>query len=314
MSRTTVRLSLALALALLASATPLFAQYPPPVRGQYTPGMSATNSGTMPEAGLTFANFFLFYSFDQLKDAEGNAATSVSGDAAVAVDIALLEWVSTKKILGGTYAAAIGVPFATSALTAANLGSIGGAGGVSNLYVQPLLLGWKLARADLTGGYAFFAPTGKFTAGASDNVGTGYWTNAITAGQTVYLTKNKGTTLSAFEMYEFHGKQDGSDIKPGNTFNIDYSLMQFLPLDKDMTTLLQVGLVGYAQHQTTDALQADGSPFVVPGRYGVNALGGALNVLLPKRGVLIGFKYFGEMGNASTVQGYSIQLNGAVTF
>ncbi len=312
MSRTTVRLSLALAL--LASATPLFAQYPPPVRGQYTPGMSATNSGTMPEAGLTFANFFLFYSFDQLKDAEGNAATSVSGDAAVAVDIALLEWVSTKKILGGTYAAAIGVPFATSALTAANLGSIGGAGGVSNLYVQPLLLGWKLARADLTGGYAFFAPTGKFTAGASDNVGTGYWTNAITAGQTVYLTKNKGTTLSAFEMYEFHGKQDGSDIKPGNTFNIDYSLMQFLPLDKDMTTLLQVGLVGYAQHQTTDALQADGSPFVVPGRYGVNALGGALNVLLPKRGVLIGFKYFGEMGNASTVQGYSIQLNGAVTF
>ena len=312
MSRTTP--GLLLGLALLAGAAPVQAQYPPPTRGQYTPGMSATNSGTLPGAGLSFANYFLFYSFDQLKDADGNAVTAVSGDAAVAIDVALLEWVSTKKLLGGTYAAAVGVPFATSALSGANLGSLGGAGGVSNLYVQPLLLGWKLTRADLTAGYAFFAPTGKFTAGASDNVGTGYWTNAITAGQTIYLTKNKGTTLSAFEMYEFHGKQDGSDLTPGNTFDIDYSLMQFLPLNKEMTTLLQVGLVGYGQYQTTDATQADGTPFVVPGRYSVNALGGALNVLLPKRGVIIGFKYFGEMGNSSTVQGYSIQLNGAVTF
>ena len=32
--------------------------------------------------------------------------------------------------------------------------------------------------------------------------------------------------LSAFEMYEFHGTQSGTQIRPGQTFDLDYSLMR----------------------------------------------------------------------------------------
>ena len=71
--------------------------------------------------------------------------------------------------------------------------------------------------------YSFFAPTGKFSAGATDNTGTGHWTNAPTAGETFYLTKNKATAFSAYEMYEFYNAQRETNIHPGQTFDLDYS-------------------------------------------------------------------------------------------
>ena len=38
------------------------------------------------------------------------------------------------------------------------------------------------------------APTGRYTPGASDNVGSGYWGHNLITGSTVYLTKDKGTS------------------------------------------------------------------------------------------------------------------------
>jgi hypothetical protein len=174
-------------------------------------------------------------------------------------------------------------------------------------------MGWHLKRADIMAAYAFFAPTGKFTAGATNNTGTGHWTNAPTAGETFYLTKNKGTAFSAYEMYEFHTTQNGTNIHPGQTFDLDYSLTQILPLQKDMHTLLQVGVVGYGQWQASN----NSGPVVDPqhpGHYRVNAIGGAANVILPVRKVAVGFKLLKEFSNSYTVQGYSIQITGAITF
>jgi hypothetical protein len=58
-------------------------------------------------------------------------------------------------------------------------------------------LGWHLKRADVNAGYAFSAPTGRYTAGASNNLGSGYWGNNITSGTTYYITKNKGLLAEA---------------------------------------------------------------------------------------------------------------------
>ena len=78
----------------------------------------------------------------------------------------------------------------------------------------------------------------------------GYWTSVISSGQTIYLTENRATALSAFQMYEFHGTQQGTAIHPGQTFNLDYSLTQTFPVQE--TLRLQVGLVGYGQWQITN--------------------------------------------------------------
>src|SRR5206468_9676069 len=128
-----------------------------------------------------------------------------------------------------------------------------------------------------------------------------------------YLTKNKGTSFSAYQMYEFHTAQKTTQIHAGQTFDLDYSLMQILPLQKHMHTLLQVGLVGYEQFQMTDNSDPGVNPDI-PAHYRVNALGAAANILLPVRKTALGVKYFKEFSNSATVQGYSLQIFAAVTF
>jgi hypothetical protein len=265
----------------------------------------------MPEPGLTYANVFIGYSFDQLRSASG--AIVAQNNAADFNDLNVFEWVTKKKILGANYALAAVLPFGSSSISSPTLGAIGGGGGFSDSYYQPLTLGWHFKRADIQVAYGFYAPTGRFTAGATNNTGSGHWTNSPAAGETFYLTKNKATSVSAYQFYEFHTTQKGTNIHAGQTFNLDYSLMHILPLQKDLHTLLQFGLVGYGQWQTSN----NSGPGVNPGfpaHYRVNALGGAANVILPARKASVGFKLFKEFSNSSTVQGYSLQIVGSLTF
>ena len=195
-----------ISLALLSGAGPCRAQVVPPLRGVYPPGFNATNSGVLPEPGLTYLNYFTDYSFDQFQTARGDTIFE-HGNAAEFADINVFLWVSKKKILGANYALLAGLPFSNSSLSSITLGAIGGGGGFADSFYQPVTLGWHLKRADITVAYAFFAPTGQFTAGATNNTGTGHWSNAPTAGETFYLTKNKATSFSAYQMYEFHTTQ-----------------------------------------------------------------------------------------------------------
>jgi hypothetical protein len=91
--------------------------------------------------------------------------------------------------------------------------------------------------------------------------------------------------------------------------------MSTVPLRSDLHTLLQVGIVGYGQYQTTDK----SGPGVIPAvaantHYVVNALGAGANVILPLRKTSVGIRYFKEFSNSSTVQGHSLQINVGITF
>ncbi|HUC75995.1 MAG TPA: transporter, partial [Vicinamibacterales bacterium] len=130
--------------------------------------------------------------------------------------------------------------------------------------------------------------TGRFSAGASDNVGSGYWTHAPSAGATLYLTKDKATTLSAFHMYEFHTVQEGTDIHPGQNADLGYSVAHTIRVNDE--TRLQLAVVGYGQWQTTDKTGPTISAAQASAHYGVNALGVATNISLPARKVNLGLK------------------------
>ena len=163
-------------------------------------------------------------------------------------------------MLGGArFSSAVTIPIANNSLSSSAQGAISGGGGVGDLYFQPVILAWRNEHVDIRGIFGFLAPTGKFNAGASDNVGNGYWTPAIAAGETFYLSEDKATTLSAFEMYEFHSTQSGTHIHPGETFDLDYSLMRAFTFPDSR---LQVGLVGYGAWQTT----AKTGPEITPHR------------------------------------------------
>ncbi|HEV2717123.1 MAG TPA: transporter [Terriglobales bacterium] len=273
--------------------------------------MSAVNSGITPEPGFSYSNQFLLYSRDEAKDANGN--TIATGSNSVIMDLNTLTWVSKETFLGGArYSASATLPFAKNDLTSDIHGNISGGSGFADSYYLPAILSWSWDRVAVRAMYGFLAPTGRFHANANDNVGSGYWTHTLSSGQTYYLTKNKRLVFSAFEMYEFHTTQEGTDIHPGDTFDLDYSFMGTLV--QTTKVRLQIGLAGYEARQVTAKTGPSISSAVSDERYAINALGFAANVAFPKRRLNMTLKFFDEFADRATFQGYSFQVAGAITF
>jgi len=299
-----ISVTLSLAICLSAVAIQTRAQN----RGVYPLGMNGTNSGVTPAPGFTYVNQLLIYSRDTSRGANGEVLAT--GRNSVVMDMNTIVWVSKRRILGGAkFSMSATLPFARNSLTADATGPISGGGGFADSYYQPFILGWETKRAAVRAVYGFLAPSGRFQAGANDNVGAGFWTHAFSSGQTFYLTKDKKTNLSVFEMYELPRRQEGTSNRPGQTFDLDYSLMRALPFGEK--PWLQVGLVGYNARQTTAKRGPAVTTEQVATRYKVNSLGFATSFSLPRK-INLSFKYFQEFSNRSTFQGHSIQISGSI--
>jgi hypothetical protein len=298
------------ALLLSACSVALTARASAQNRGVYPLGMSATNSGVTPESGFSYVNQLLIYTRDESKGPDGEVLGI--GRNSVVMDMNTIAWVSRKKILGGAkFSMTATLPVAKNSLTSDVDGPVSGGGGFADSYYQPFILGWNKSRYAIRAVYGFLAPTGRFRSGANDNVGSGYWTHAFSSGQTFYVTKDKRTSISAFQMYEVHTKQKSTFIHPGDTLDLDYSVMHSISFGDQKR--VQLGLVGYNARQTTNktgpAITLQQSKL----RYKVNALGVGSNLFLSGK-VNVGVKYFHEFANRSTFQGHSIQLSGAIKF
>jgi hypothetical protein len=284
-------------------------------KGQYVPGQFGLNAAAIPDPGVTYANLALNYSADQLNDSNGNRVPAVTGTYSFWVDENIFYYVPKHKFLGAYFMPYVALNYASgevvASLTGTNLGTGGGGSGFADMWVQPVNLGWHLKRADVVAGYAFTAPTGRFTAGASDNVGSGYWGNNITASTTVYITKNKATTANLATDWEIHGQKSGTNITPGQAFTMEWGFGQILPLKKDFSRLLQIGLVGYDQWQVS---QNGGSTVVggvtVPQSvvpfYSVHAIGGQGSFILPPKAFTAFFKYYDEYRALARPKGRTI--------
>ncbi len=275
-------------------------------KGQWVPGQYGLNAGAAPAPGFTYQNLALNYSADTLNDANGNKLPGITGTYSFWVDQNIFMFVPKHKILGGYFAPYVSVNVANGSLVAdlggPNLGLNGGGSGLADTFVQPLNLAWHLPRAEVSAGYAFSAPTGRFTAGATNNVGSGYWGNHLNSGSTLYITKTKATSASIFFDWESHGKKSGTNIKPGQALTMEWGLGQLLPLDKQMRKLVQLGLVGYDQWQVSDN---SGLTTLVP-RYSAHALGVQANFLAPAKGLTLFSKYYGEYSAKAHPQGRTI--------
>jgi hypothetical protein len=269
----------------------------------------------IPDPGVTYANLALNYSASQLNGPAGNRIPGLSGTYSFWVDENIIYFVPKYKILGGYFMPYIALNYASGELvaniTGTNLGTGGGGSGFADTFVEPLNLGWHLKRADVNAGYAFTAPTGRFTPGASNNVGSGYWGNNLTTGTTLYITKNKATTANLATDWEVHGRKSGTNIIPGQAFTIEWGFGQILPLKKDFSRLLQVGFVGYDQWQlshSSGTLLIGETPIpegAIP-FYSVHAVGVQTNFVLPAKDFAAFFKFYDEYRALARPQGHTI--------
>jgi hypothetical protein len=295
-------------------------------KGQWVPGQYGLNAGVIPDPGITYANLALNYSAGRLNDSNGNRLTqNVTGTYSFWVDENIFYFVPKQKFLGAYFMPYVALSYASGSVVAdlslasTNLSAGGGASGFADMYVEPVNLGWHLKRADVDVGYAFTAPTGRYTAGASNNVGSGYWGNNITSGTTFYITKNKATTANLATDWEVHGQRQiastpsgrFSEKTPGQAFTDEWGVGQILPLKKDFSRLLQLGLVGYDQWQVSSnggtvivagiPLNASGIPY-----YSVHGVGFQSNFIMPAKHLAAFFKYYDEYSAKARPQGRTI--------
>ena len=184
-------------------------------RGQYVPGQFGLNAGvaTMPPPGFTFVNLDLNYSANALKDSRGSALP-VTGTFSFWSIENLFFYVPESKILGGKFSSWASLNFANNSVIAdfqsSHFGASAGGEGLTDTWVQPFNLGWHFPRVDTWVAYAFTAPTGKFSAGATNNNGSGYWGNNFCSGTTFY-TDESGHQLGV----SWHPERDQHHPRPG---------------------------------------------------------------------------------------------------
>ena len=212
MTKTRYPISLLTAAVLLISCTGLYAQ------GHFAPGVPNIRDFTMPEPGYYGVLYNYAYTTDRLNDNSGNKISSITigpGEGItlninVNVDIYALAptfiWISNWKVAGASYGAFISPTFSNSRL---RLGrdTIGGETvstekgqfAPGDLYVQPLWLDWRGKHWDVTAGYGFYAPVGKYNVrtidvpnygptkiAAADNIGLGFWTHQMQGSLSLY--------------------------------------------------------------------------------------------------------------------------------
>ena len=111
-------------------------------------------------------------------------------------------------------------------------------------------------------------------------------------------------------MYEFHGSQSGTGIRPGDTINLDFSVHADAARARRDSSASRPRRLRCAADVGQDGPDSDGGR----GRREISrqrARCGSI-VALPERSVTLGFKYFDEFSNESTFEGYSLQISVAI--
>lgn len=285
-------------------------------KGQWVPGQGGLNAGILPEPGLTVLNLTINYSAGTLADSKGNPVPGVVGNYGFWAVENLAYYVPKTKILGGKLAFMGMFPAADGSLTVPTFGGSGGGYGYVDTWVQPFTIGWHFKRADTFIGYAFMAPTGRYSPGASDNVGSGYWGHNIVTGTTFYLTQSKKTTLNLTTNWEIHGHKHGTTMTPGQAFTIEWGAGQDFLLDKEYKKILQIGVIGYDQWQVSGngGTLNGGIPASTLPYYSVHAIGFQTNFLLPRKGWNFFFKFEPEYLAKAHPQGRTIAFGAGYTF
>ena len=272
----------------------------------------------LPAPGFHVMDYNVYYKSTQFKDRNGDevdsivvglAKINVEADVDIYVNAPSFMWVTEFKAIKGKYSAYITPSFGNTSVSA-SLSTQTGRGidaetsqfAFGDLFIQPVWLGWTLPHADLSIGYGIYLPTGKYDAGAADNVGLGFTTHQFQAAAAWYPWVHQGTAVVAAAVYEINGDKEDADITPGSHFTLNWGISQFLPLKKDESLLLEIGPTGYHQWQTSDDEGADvaGDPSI---HDEIHAIGAELGFVPVKTGFGIFFRWLHEFSAVNRFEG-----------
>jgi hypothetical protein len=280
-------------------------QVPAQLLGHNTPGDFGLQSGTQAPPGIyLIAPLYSRYKSDTLRNGLGNQLPR-NTEVTVNSYVFGVTWVSNSKFLGANYSLQFYLPFTNNALEAPTLGLDQNTGtGLTDLYLQPINLGWHTNNADFIAGLGVFAPTGRYEVGADDNLGLGMWTFELFGGATLYFDEAKSWHIATTAFYETHTKKEGSDIQVGDILTFEGGLGKSFKQG-----LLNVGLAYYAQFKITDddfGLNIPLPPTFQPAKHQGFGVGPEVSIPLASARKLYGFvnlRYLWETGVRNNLEG-----------
>lgn len=275
-----------------------------PVRAQLSGhnfrGDFGLRAATQPAPRFYFAPFYANYSTNTIRNRDGDKLNT-GGSISVNVITPLAWYVTNLTVLGASYSVMAALPLQSNALEAPLLDSLKLTTkfALGDLYVQPVNLGWHFARADVMAGVGVYVPTGKYTAGASDNSGLGMWSYELFGGATVFFDRDKTWSIAALGFFETHGKKKDTDVKVGDVLTVEGGVGK--------TFLGGGGMIGaayFAQWKlSADELGPLPNPFGKARTYGI---GPELQLPVPVGQKVVGTvlaRYLWDVGSRSTYEG-----------
>lgn len=299
-------------LLLLGLTIPVLAQ----MNGHNLKGDYGLMSGTQPTPGFYLAPVYMHYNGDTLRNRNGDSV-GIDPERRASLDanayMAGIWYVSDFKLFGANYGFVVFGSLTDNKLSVPLLELESRTDtGFTDLYFQPLNLGWHTDRADFTAGVGVYAPTGRYDADASDNLGLGMWSFEFYGGTTIFLDEAKSWHLATTAFYETHTRKEDTNIEVGDILTLEGGLGKSF-----LKGAMSVGAAYYAQWKVTeDDLGLGIDP---PGRlfskHKVFGIGPEVTFPIATKTKLIALvtgRYFWETGVRSMVEGQSFLVT--VTF
>lgn len=287
------------------------------LKGGHILGAMGLQSGTQaPEKTLSVYIPGYIYTASSLRNADGDKVGNP--DLTMFLTGIGANYVSDFKILGANYGATILVAGASNTIQGSYVDSKSDFA-FTDMYIQPVQLGWHNKRADFVFSYQMYVPTGKYELGGSNNSGLGMFMNEFSAGTTLFFNDKKTFHFSALASYEINGKKKDTDIKTGDILSIEGGLGKtFYCMNAEKTApkgILNAGLIYYLQYKVSDDKIPVGSILVIePDKDRVGGLGAEVNYLHIGSMTSAGFRWIGEVSAVNRFQGNTFFITLAHVF
>ncbi|MFB6454030.1 transporter [Chitinophaga sp. Hz27] len=278
------------------------------LKGDHLLGDVGLQSGTQAPASFSVFVPVYFYNTNKLKNANGDVIQRdihlnmfVTGIGAA--------WVTNLKILGANYGGSVLIPFASNRLEATSTSK--SPFNFSDIYFQPVQLGWHIKQADFLFSYSLYFPSGRYALGADDNSGLGQLVNEFAAGSTVFFDKKKEWNFSALFSYAFNGKKKDTELRTGNNFSIEGGLGKtwyLKPAKGPIPKIVNFGAVYYMQFKTTEDKIPIGTYLLDPKKDHLYAVGAEGGLFVPQIRMQFNLRWLAEMAAVNRFQGNTFLL------
>jgi len=264
-------------------------------------GNAGIDAGVQGPPGLTVINQSLHYGASELRDRQGNVVP-IEGLSMRATGSALGASYTTKPRRAPYLSFAIGAPVASIHVNTDEPAASLNGYGFSDLFLQPIKVGWRTRRFDVVTAYMVYAPTGHFEPRSGVSPGRGYWTHELSVGGALYADSTRGRRLSVLASYDQNTRKRGIDIRRGNMFQVQGGA------GANVTRIVTMGLAGFALWQVTPDRGTDIPRTLRGERSRVFGLGPEVDATIPQWQTRVTFRIEREFGVQSRPQGHVLAL------